>query len=370
MNRPTATRLSVFIQDQLKKKGWTGVDLGLMLGCDNKSTVSKIVNGKQAPSLNQMALLAESFDVSVEDIFQMRLADELAGMEPVLVNSERQLKLIEIYKKVPISELLKRKWASVRDRKDPDEIIKVFGPMVHDFQKQKGLAHKTGDEASPMTPTQSAWLYQVRRVSKLLNVAPYSRDKLLEAIAILRRVMLHQKEIDQVFSSLSDAGVRLVFVECKGSKIDGVCTWLDQSSPVVGMTLRFDRDDNFWFVLRHELEHVLQGYSKFSKIDDDMFSAEDVIHQTELDANHAASEFCAPSRLTEEFIATSNGRFFDQEVKAFAEFHRLLPSALAGQIRHKLNRYNILNKLLKPIRENIVSAAPVVDGWGRYPMIG
>ena len=65
MNRSTATRLSVFIQDQLKKKGWTGVDLGLMLGCDSKSTVSKIVNGKQAPSLNQMALLAESFDVSV-----------------------------------------------------------------------------------------------------------------------------------------------------------------------------------------------------------------------------------------------------------------------------------------------------------------
>ena len=43
------------------------------------------------------------------------------------------------------------------------------------------------------------------------------------------------------------------------SKIDGVCLWLDQHSPVIGMSLRFDRIDNFWFVLGHEIEHALKG---------------------------------------------------------------------------------------------------------------
>ena len=28
------------------------------------------------------------------------------------------------------------------------------------------------------------------------------------------------------------------------------------------MTLRFDRIDNFWFVLRHELEHVIQKHGQ------------------------------------------------------------------------------------------------------------
>ncbi len=28
------------------------------------------------------------------------------------------------------------------------------------------------------------------------------------------------------------------------------------------MSLRFDRIDNFWFVLRHELEHVIQGHGR------------------------------------------------------------------------------------------------------------
>jgi len=34
--------------------------------------------------------------------------------------------------------------------------------------------------------------------------------------------------------------------------------WLDDKSPVIALSMRFDRIDNFWFVLRHELEHVLR----------------------------------------------------------------------------------------------------------------
>ncbi|MFX8692489.1 hypothetical protein ABTM44_18400, partial [Acinetobacter baumannii] len=60
---------------------------------------------------------------------------------------------------------------------------------------------------------------------------------------------------------LQEAGVRFVIVEgLPGSKIDGVCFWLDDKSPVIGMSLRFDRIDNFWFVLRHECAHVLHGH--------------------------------------------------------------------------------------------------------------
>jgi HTH-type transcriptional regulator/antitoxin HigA len=45
-----------------------------------------------------------------------------------------------------------------------------------------------------------------------------------------------------------------------------MCLWLnDGTSPVIGMSLRFDRIDNFWFVLRHELEHVIQDTVKLSQ---------------------------------------------------------------------------------------------------------
>ena len=51
-----------------------------------------------------------------------------------------------------------------------------------------------------------------------------------------------------------------------GSKIDGACFWLDPTTPVIAMSLRFDRIDNFWFVLRHELEHVLQRHGQSAPV--------------------------------------------------------------------------------------------------------
>lgn len=66
----------------------------------------------------------------------------------------------------------------------------------------------------------------------------------------------------------------------KSSKIDGVCLWLNEHSPVIGMTMRFDRMDNFWFVLRHELEHVLLGHGKVEpSLDVDL--NEDVVDEEE-----------------------------------------------------------------------------------------
>ncbi len=57
---------------------------------------------------------------------------------------------------------------------------------------------------------------------------------------------------------LAECGVRLIIVEgLPNAKIDGVCFWLDKVSPVIGLSLRFDQIDNFWFVIRHEIEHVL-----------------------------------------------------------------------------------------------------------------
>jgi len=64
---------------------------------------------------------------------------------------------------------------------------------------------------------------------------------------------------------LAEHGIRFLIVESLPSaKIDGVCFWLNDVSPVVALSMRFDRIDNFWFVLRHELEHVVQrhGLSK------------------------------------------------------------------------------------------------------------
>jgi HTH-type transcriptional regulator/antitoxin HigA len=358
--------LSEFIREQLRQRGWSGIDFGVMIGCNNPSAVSKIINGKQPPSLHQLPRIAAMFDVPVDDVLKMRLTEELAELPKTDVGDADYFKLIETYKVVPIAELIKRGWVSVRDKKDPAEILTIFEPMVPELKKMNGLAHKTG-EGTPYTDVQKAWIFHVSQLAKRILVPPYCRSLALQAIEKLHRVMVSRADVCQIFDILRLAGIRLVFVECPRSKIDGVCTWIDKESPVIGMTLRFDREDNFWFVLRHELEHVLQGYEERAQLDDDIL-ANVTKNPLEIRANEAAQEFCAPSALTDQFILKSNGRFVDEEAIEFAKQNNLLPSALAGQIRHKLARYNILNKLLLPIRKQLIEVAPVVDGWGRIPV--
>src|SRR6185437_17084089 len=94
-------------------------------------------------------------------------------------------------------------------------------------------------------------------------------------------------------------GVRLIFVEkLPQANIDGVCFWLDDS-PVIGMSLRFDRIDNFWFVFRHEVDHVLHKDGKQNPVIDDLegikASTDASLSAQERRANAAAANFCAPS---------------------------------------------------------------------------
>ena len=249
--------LSEFIREQLRQRGWSGIDFGVMIGCNNPSAVSKIINGKQPPSLHQLPRIAAMFDVPVDDVLKMRLTEELAELPKTDVGDADYFKLIETYKVVPIAELIKRGWVSVRDKKDPAEILTIFEPMVPELKKMNGLAHKTG-EGTPYTDVQKAWIFHVSQLAKRILVPPYCRSLALQAIEKLHRVMVSRADVCQIFDILRLAGIRLVFVECPRSKIDGVCTWIDKESPVIGMTLRFDREDNFCFVLRHELEHVLR----------------------------------------------------------------------------------------------------------------
>ena len=154
----------------------------------------------------------------------------------------------------------------------------------------------------------------------------------------------------------------------KSPKIDGVCLWLDSHSPVIGMTMRFDRMDNFWFVLRHELEHVLQGHGKEEpSLDVDLNG--DVVDEEEKLANAVASEFCAPKARIDSFIKRKAPIFPERDFLGLAKVLGVHPALVAGQIQFKTGRYDLFRSHLVKIRDRILPNA-VVDGWGDVAPVG
>ena len=56
---------------------------------------------------------------------------------------------------------------------------------------------------------------------------------------------------------LAQHGVGLEYVKhLPRTHLDGAALRLADGTPVIGLTLRYDRIDNFWFTLLHELAHV------------------------------------------------------------------------------------------------------------------
>ena len=175
---------------------------------------------------------------------------------------------------------------------------------------------------------------------------------------------------------LAECGIRFVVVQSLASaKIDGVCFWLDEASPVVGLSMRHDRIDNFWFVLRHELEHVRLGHGQKTRemildteLEGERAGNGETVSEEERVANDAAQDFSVPSAKMTGFNARKAPFFAERDLLAFAKILGVHPGVVAGQLQHKTGRYDRFRQHLANIRAQVETGA-AVDGWGNvYPL--
>lgn len=211
-----------------------------------------------------------------------------------------------------------------------------------------------------------AWLFRVRQIAKEIHCAPFDRARLQEAIDRFLDLRIEPEAVRHVPILLNAAGVRLVIVEAlPNSRIDGVCFWLDGNSPVIGLSIRYDRIDNFWFVLRHECAHVLHGHGKETAIVDSDLEGDlsSFIQEEEIIANREAADFCVACDKMQSFIDRKRPFFAERDVLAFAKIQKVHPGLVVGQLQRAMNCYDLLRKHLVKIRKSLAMSV-MMDGWG------
>ena len=228
---------------------------------------------------------------------------------------------------------------------------------------------------TPLTAGQLAWLYRVKKIASEMLVARYSPAAIPAAIAKMKALLSAPEEARKVPRILAESGVRFLIVEAlPSSKIDGVCFWLNEVSPVVALSMRYDRIDNFWFVLRHEIEHVQRRHGLSTVMFDAELEGERAgvgssVDQEERVANEAAAEFCVPKKMMDAFIARKAPFFREPDILAFAKIIRAHPGLIAGQLRRRTGRYDrFVNHLVKV--RSIVAPNAITDGWGDVAPLG
>ncbi len=355
------------VRKLLAEKEWTQVELASVLGIPT-SRVSELVQNKRGVDPELAVALSEVFiGTTPHEWLAIDAAYRLSLLSPSTESVRRRAQLLEC---APIKEMERRGWIAKTSSPEEleQELKKFFGVPSFDSPPSLLTAQKKTNATEELTPAQNTWCFRVRNIAQNLMVGPFQKSRLPECEKVLRKLAAFPQEARSVADTLAGFGIRFVVVEPLAScKIDGVAMWLDDQSPVIGMSLRFDRMDSFWFTLMHEFAHIKNGDAL--SIDANIVGAEAILSDMsaiEQRANSDASNILIPADTLTSFIRRVSPLYSRDRINQFAVKVKIHPSIVVGQLQHRAEiGFHAMKEItMTKIRDAVVTTA-VTDGWGQ-----
>lgn len=323
------------IKFRMDEKGLKQMDLAPYFG--TKSRVSEVLNRKRPLTVSMIRALSVGLGISADTLIGAEITNQNSSSEPDIK-----------WTKFPIKEMKKRGWISINDKTPVEELLKNFIFQLGDTGKCAAFKRTLkGDSYSPLTQySLYAWLTRVvqKARKKKSNLVPFDKE-------ILDRAFL--KELSHLSWSdygpllaieyLERHGICVVIVpSLKGTLVDGAALKDEDGLPIVALTLRYDRLDNFWFTLIHELIHIWKHVdTNETFIDDIEHSSEDKI---EAEANRITRDLFIPRAIWKRSDAylSPNAATIDLLSREL----KIHPSIIAGRIRRETGDYTKFNDLV------------------------
>jgi HTH-type transcriptional regulator/antitoxin HigA len=359
-------------------RDWSQRLVAVILGV-TEAAISKIMSDNLAVSAEMAIKFEDIFGVPAEVFLKLQQEYDLAKARITSVPNPDTRARATLFGELPIPEMIKRRWLTATDVRNvedvQDSLVNFFGVRTVDEIEVLPHAAKKTAVTMPTSPAQLAWLYRVKRIADDMMTAKYSESAVRAVLPKLEELMVSAEAVRKVPRLLTECGIRYVICETISSaKIDGVCFWLDDKSPVIGMSLRFDRIDNFWFVLRHEIEHVLRKHGQSAimldaELEGDRAGTGESVPEEERVANEAAANFGVMTRTVDKFISRKAPFFKESDLLGFAATEGVHPGIIVGRLQYATKRFDLFRNHLVKIRSKIAHSA-MVDGWGDVAPVG
>jgi len=351
----------------LDHKGWTQKELAIITGKSRK-TIMDIASDKSGVTPDMAVALSAAFGNDPGQWLKQDYLFRLSRVDSDTETIKRRARLFEI---APIRDMQRRGWIreTANTEKMEDELKAFYGTDSLEREPSLSVATRRQNEDSAITPLQAAWCFQARRMASTLRVKKFSNDDLEDAARELRTLAAYAKEARHLPFVLAEYGIRFVVVEpLPGAKIDGAAFWLDESSPVIAVSVRYDRIDSFWFTVMHEFVHI-QNRDALSIDEEIVWENEDVERPPANELERVANEEAASLLISQDelfsFIHRVGPLYSKDRIIQFANRIHIHPGIIVGQLqRRKELGYRSLRDLLVKIRSVIIEVA-LTDGWGR-----
>jgi len=312
-----------FRMDQLRL---SNRDLEPLIG--SRSRVSEVLSGKRSLSLDMVRALNEHLRIPAEALIQK------TGETSRLPELSSQLK-----KELVARRLLKK------DETLSALIDRAGGPDTLPAPLFRRTITRRANSRTNATAL-LAWCAAVLIQADKAKPARPFRPELLTATKLIRIARLSRLAAwaDAVTKELSDLGIILVVVRhLPETFVDGASLRRSDGHPVVALTLRHDRIDNFWFVLLHELSHIALHFSEEdSAFFDDMDLEATDRRETEADKN--AQDVLIPPTLWKGFSQRSV--VTAESIVEFGGKIGIHEAIVAGRLRRETGDYRRFSQLI------------------------
>lgn len=351
----------------LDERGWTHEELAAII-CKGRTSISQLVSGKTGLTPDMAIALSAAFpDTAATDWMKWDAAYRLTQADADTTEVEKRAHLYQI---APVREMQKRGWLD-EDRGDLEAELKRFFEVPSlDDEISIPVALRKAQPLMHLNPAERAWCFRARQLARALRTRGAFVPTRLDALEQkLRRLAAFPKEAAHVAELLDEHGVRFVVVESlQGAKIDGATLWLDEHSPIIAISVRYDRIDAFWYTLMHELTHVKNGDASVDTelIGDGTKAAVTLIEdEQERRANEHAASALIPTHELDSFIRRVGPLYSKVRIVQFAHRIKIHPGIIVGQLQHRGEiSFRTNREMLAKIR-NIVISTALTDGWGR-----
>jgi HTH-type transcriptional regulator/antitoxin HigA len=260
--------------------------------------------------------------------------------------------------KFPIKEMLKKGWiAGTSDiATQSEEIIRQLinnagGPKSVDcclFRRSKSARENAKNDSYALT----AWCLKVLEIANNKALSNSYLEGSVSDVFLRETAKLSYFDNGPALAKeyLEKHGIHLIILpHLSKTYLDGAVMMPLDKNPVIGLTLRYDRLDNFWFCLLHELAHL----SKHMGTDDcgliiddlDLRKRDDALEDSlEQQADLLAKEALIPNETwnTIDILSASE----PSQILEFANTIKVHPAIIAGRIRYENNNYRKFSTLL------------------------
>ena len=298
----------------------------------SRSKVSEVLSRTRPLTLPMIRALHDSLGIPANVLIRETEALDEKNMAPE-------------WSQFPRKEMAARKWIS-----GSIESVKEFFDWLPSSFRTAVLYRKSKQIRSARKLDMyalAAWVAQVAKVGMETVCKNKFNTKAFDeqTIKSLIQLSVHDDGPNRAQVFLANLGLALVIEpNLPHTYLDGAAILAIPERPVIGLTLRYDRIDSFWFTLMHELGHILlhsgKEWSEF--LDDlDLDAKEDLI---ESEADNFAGEALIPS---DDWKKSPASRLRSPEaLMHLANKLSINPAIVAGRMRHEWKAFRLFSNLV------------------------